>query len=292
MKLTTEQRHRLDRFVWHLSIVLIVAGLMLCLWGCGSSAEPARGSASEHAASVNARAETTALASDQAHVEAAAKDGKARALEDAAKRDPTPARIEAAVAARVEAASATAVANALAKVAGYSAAASRAASIDARKEREADAASADLRQWVWFCRIIGLVGVVAGGVLGGLLCWIFKSALPGAPVGAGIAGLGLLVVAFGQTVTWLPLVLGGAFVLGLGLWALKHVRGQAVSVALSRTVDALNGEASVTVAEAKDKLGKAVSRAGLQDFFDRVRVGWESKDEEPTPTVVITGAGH
>jgi hypothetical protein len=260
-------------------ILLTITLITLSLNGCGSTvAEPLRGSAVELASDKNARAIATTHASDAAAIDAEAKDATAKALEDAAKADPTPVRIEKAVAARVDAASARAVANALAKLSARADADAKDASEAARKERADDAATSDLRHWVFLCRCIGLAGVAIGALLGGLLVWFTKQPTPGAPIGGIIAGIGMLVVAFGSTVTWLPLALTAAIIAGLTLWAILSHRTLKVSDALSHAVDALRGEAKTSASDALTALGKAVNKSGLRKRIDRARTTWKRDD--------------
>lgn len=254
----------------HLTLFLVFLALLLA--GCNEAAIP-RGSAQDQAASLTARSTTSTAAADAAVVDAAKASATAAELEHQAVADPTPAKIAAAADARVAAASAQAVSDALAKVAAKAQTDATAAAILARQERAADAKDEDQRNWMATCRWIGLLGLLAGGVLGCLLGY-FSGPSVGIPVGGSIALLGLLVVAYGQTITWLPVALGAAVLVGLGAWAVTHYRHLQVTTALSKTVDALQGTSATTVKDAKGELATAVAKSGLTGFFDRVRATW------------------
>lgn len=270
-------------------ILLPIAMITLCLNSCGSTvADPAPGTAIELSADRNARAKATSNASDAAEIDAAGKAGKANALEKAAKDDPTPARIEAAVAARIDAESAQAVADAMAKVSAKADADAKKASEAAAKERvEMDKANDD-RQWVKLCRWIGLAGVAAGALLGGVL-GVFTTPRLGVPVGIIIAGTGLLVVAFGATVTWLPLALAGVVIAGAVVWALAHQRSLTVGVALSKALDAVRGEAVGTADQALESLDTAMSKSGLRNKFKKARLRWRRDKQETQIMPVVVG---
>jgi hypothetical protein len=220
-----------------------VVALFACLFMLSGCAEPtpARGSAIEHAADANARASTNAKAADKARVEAAEAKGRADQLTAEAKAANTEAAIAKATDARVEAASKLAVADALDRTAKDAAEEARKAEEGARLEREADARAEDDRAWTRLCRLIGLIGVAAGVLIGGLLCYLTKGITPGAPIGGTIALTGILVVAFGATVSWLPIVLGVTVVGGLIAWAIVHRKdlhaGAAAWNALPDTAD-------------------------------------------------------
>jgi hypothetical protein len=250
----------------------LLLALALLLIGCGETPVP-RGSAQDLAVGAAARADSNALAADQAAVEAARAGAAADALEAAAKALPTDERIRAAVAARVEAASSKAVADALQRQADKAADDAQDLTEAARRERNADLQAAEDRRWVFLCRCVGLAGVGAGALLGGLLTWLSGPKL-GLPLGSLIVGTGLLVTAYGATITWLPIALAAVVVVAVIVWAIAHSRSLRVGAELSKTVDALEGNASVTVAEAKESLAKAVGSSGLGKRFTRLRRGW------------------
>lgn len=255
--------------------VLCLFVLLLCCCVDEHVSAP-RGSAQDLAAMAGARADANARAADMAAVDAATKAEAAARLEREAEAIPTAARIAAAADARVAAASAKAVAEALHRVAEESEAKAVRAAELGRKEREADRAADDLRALVARCRFYGLLGVIAGAVLGGVLGY-FGGARLGILVGGGTASLGLLVVAYGATVTWLPLVLTGAIVVGIALWILTHQRTLRVGTELSRTLDVVEAKANDDlIAHAKDELGKAVARSGLGSYFARLRGRWRA----------------
>ncbi len=273
--------------------------LILLLVGCGESSPP-RGSAQDQAADAQARAETTRQAADIATVDAA----KAKADADAARRrsqeadsaavaTPTADLIENAAKARIEAtraeeraAAAQAVAQALDEVAVKADRAATAKATDARTERDAESTAAETRHWVWICRMVGLIGLLFGGLIGGLLCWVNKSASPGLPLGAGLVTLGLLVVAFGQTITWLPMVLAAAVVAALVLWAWRHAGSNRLVVNLSHVVDAVEGKAKATIDQAKATLPTALKRAGMTARIKRLRGAWKRAESDAHVTAV------
>lgn len=259
--------------------ILIVAVLFLV--GCGDHPAP-RGSAQDLAAGAAARAQSNARAADAAGVEAARLRANADALSAAAKAQPTEERIAAAVAAQVEAASAEAVRDALRKQATEANDQAIAAAKRGSDERAADQAAADTRQWVFICRCIGLGAVAAGALLGGILVW-FSGPTLGVPVGGLITGTGLLVVGFGQTVTWLPLVAGAAVAAGVVLWVIVHGRTLAVTASLSQTVDALEGKAKTSVADAKSALAAAVAKSGMAKRIERLRGTWRAPEVPASP---------
>ena len=222
-------------------IRFLLLALTICLVGCGSSTPAPSGSAIEHAAAVNARAATTATAADAAQVDAAAKAGKATALETAAKADPTPARIQAAVDARVEAASAAAVAKALAEVAAKANADAKGAEDAARQERIALAKADDLRHLQWICWIIGLAATIGGAILGGALFYATKQ-LSSLLWGGAIMALGQAVTFYGATVTWLPWLVVAAFVIVVVTWSIKHRKDTVKSDLLSLQVTHLQSK--------------------------------------------------
>lgn len=254
-------------------LILLLACLLLT--SCGDNPPP-RGSAQDQAAGAAGRADSTTAAADAAGVAAASAQARADQLERLAVATPTEERIRLAAAARVDADVAVAVARELKRQAEEATAAAERAAGLARQEREAEQRAADDRRWRNLCRWLGLVGVVAGAALGGLLTW-FASARVGVPVGATIAGLGLLVAAYGQTVAWLPVALLAAVLAGLAAWGLYHLRALRLNLALSRTVDALEGTAATSVMAAKEALGEAVARSGLASQIARKRAQWKAK---------------
>lgn len=270
-----------------------IAPLVLCallLAGCGDSPAP-RGSAQDLAIGAAARADSNARAADAAAVDAAKKKAAASALAAAAKAQPTQARIDAAVEAQVDAVAAQAVYDALEHQANEAEAAASKLTEAARIERNADLAAADTRRWLFLCRCIGLAGVGLGALLGGLMVWLVGPKL-GVPVGGLIAGTGLLVVAFGSTITWLPIVLAVAVVVGVAAWAIAHRRSLAVGTALSQTLDAVEGRAKVTVADAKADLADAVAKSGIAQRIERLRDSWrqpEAAAAKPAQPITIQG---
>lgn len=264
-----------------------IAVACYALAGC-CSPRPVAGTAVNRASSSEARAENTAQGAQDATLDAAKADADAAAArkraeyaEAEAKANPSPAAIEDATAARVAVARAEerAVAAKMVAEAHRRLAAEASADADA-KIKAADAeravqakAEADAR-WLWLCRIIGLVGVAGGGLFGGLLWWLATPRIA-LPVAGILAGTGLVVAGFGATITWLPLLFGGAVAVAVAAWAIAHQRTLRVGMELSRTVDALEGKALGTLTEAKEELGKALDRSGLRRRFDTVRGTWK-----------------
>lgn len=257
-----------------LATLLAILAVLLC--SCGST-KPAIGSAVEFSAGANARAESTTLAADAAAIDAAAKAARSSELERLAREQPTQLRIDAAVAARLDAATSRAVADALASTAAAAKKAAEDAQEKAAAERITTAKAEATASWLYLCRLIGLVGVAAGALLGGLLVWFTKGLMPGAPVGGIIAGTGLLVVAFGQTVTWLPVALAAVVVGGLILWAILHARAIKVGTALSHALDTVRGETMETVDDALAAVGATVKRSGMAGRLKKARTAWKTK---------------
>lgn len=264
-----------------LGIALVLAALaaLLALAGCGD-VPPPRGSAQGQAAEATARADSTVRAADAAEIDAAGLDAKAKHLEQQAVQDPTPARIQAAADARVEAASALAVAAALRRQADAAAVAAATAAERARLERESDARAAEDRAWVKLTRLVGLVGVGVGALVGGAIALLVNPRL-GILTGLLVAGTGALCSAYGEAYRWLPLALGGGLVLSLVAWALAHYRVGRVGVALSRALDAAEAEPHPDLADEQDQakaaLAKAITAAGLKGRFERLRGGTPGK---------------
>jgi hypothetical protein len=267
-----------NRWWLALPVGILVVFLILALTSCGSTkAEP--GSAVDFAAGANARSESLTTAADSASVQAAAKAALAAEYERLAKEKPTQLRIDAAVAARLDAATSRAVADALA----VSAESARKAALDAQdkaaKERVVTAKAEADAGWLYLCRLIGLAGVASGAILGGLLCWFCKGLLPGVPVGGIIAGTGLLVVAFGQTVTWLPVALGAVLLVGLVVWAVLHARVIGAATALSHAVDAARGETLFGIDDALAHVKSKIKGSGIGRRIAAARTTWKINKE-------------
>lgn len=270
------------RRTWIAAVLVALLAILaaVSMAGCGD-VPPARGSAQDQAASAAGRADASATAADAAAVDAARAQGRADELERQAVAKPTPELIKAAADARVDAAAKAAVATALRQVAdGASQAAAKSAE-EARREREAEAQAQDDRSWLRLCRWIGLAGVVLGGLLGGALGY-FAGRTVGILAGGLIAGTGMLVVAFGATITWLPLVLGGAVLAGGITWAIVHRKermdkdGTTVALlAASHVIDAVEGTARATAGEAKAALAEAAKAARLTDKIKDARSTWK-----------------
>ena len=273
-------------------VLLTLVALVAC-----SQSEPvvARGTAQSRAATEEARTEVLTQAADQASVDAAGKRATADALaqqeqqqrrlaEQAEQRGDLGAAKAAwqqaaelrksASTADLEAAQAQAIAQVTRTLARDAAVATAQARTQAQAERESEAAAAELRHWIQLCRWIGLAGVVGGVLIGGVLAYVVGPHV-GVPIGGLLAATGLLAVAFGQTVTWLPLAVGLAGVVACGVWVRAHHATLQVGAALSHTVDALEGKTVATVSEAKDALHVAVEQAGLRHRFDRLRDRWQ-----------------
>jgi membrane protein implicated in regulation of membrane protease activity len=252
--------------------VALLAALLLVAAGCGED-PPKRGSAQDQAANASGRAAANAEAADSAHVAAASARAAADQLEKEALAHPSAEAIHKAADARVDAAAKEAVDRALQDTSRKATEEAERAAKLAATERAKDDEAADFRRWVYQCRLFGLAGVAAGVLLGGLLAWLVSPKL-GAPLGAIIVTVGLMVIAFGQTVTWLPLVLALAIIAGLVVWALAHSRTLAVTTQLSKTVDTLEGNTAEAVGDVKDKLGAAVKRSWVGARLARAREGW------------------
>ncbi len=250
---------------------ILILLLSLLLVGCGGPTPIPSGSAIEHAAAVNARAATTATAADAAKLDAAAKKGRANALEDAAKKEATADRIKAAVDARVEAESAEAVAEALTEIAIKASAEVKAAEEAAKKERIELQKADDDRAWLRFCRMVGLIATVGGVVAGAVLGYLI-SPVKGISLGILLAGLGQAVVFYGATITWLPLACGSATVLVLAIWALEHRREKqgkdhldSAAVEMARQWKATASRLSDEVRGDIDAVSKSSQPAAIRD---------------------------
>ena len=269
-------------------IVLLLIAWMLV--GCGQTA-PSAGTMQTLSASAQGRAESKAVASDQAGVDAAKAAAVADELERQAVATPTAAKIAAAADARVSAAVAKRVSEVLAAQAIESAAAATKAAKLAQVERTEEAAAMAKQEHKDLCWWFGLAGVVIGPCLGCVLGY-FVAVRLGVYVGAGIVVLGQLVVAYGDTTAWLPLALAASIIVAVVLWIVAHRNDQTakqnlgqVAAALSETVDALQGDAISTVTAAKAALRSSLSNTGLQDHFDEIRDKW-LKPFAPTFPVV------
>jgi nucleoid-associated protein YgaU len=277
------------------AVALALVLALLLLSSCGA-AQPARGSAQDDAAAKQARAKTMTEAADDAAIKAAALQAQATLDAAAAQATRIPADIEKAAQSRAAALVAKAIADAVRAVADRAETAAEKAQDAGRLERAAEAKDADARAFAFWCRWIGLGGVLIGAVIGMALARLVDGKT-GAWIGGGIVSLGFLATAFGSTVTWLPVALIGSIVLGLGAWALFHGRQKQVGAKLSHLVDTIEGNTDATVAESKAALASAVKRSGLGAWFDRLRAGWyaETKQLDPVstdpsqaPTVAIT----
>jgi hypothetical protein len=266
-------------------ILLAVLGLALLLWlvSCADSTAP-RGSAQDQAAGAAARADTLTGSADRAAVDAATKQARAVELARQAEEQPTAARIAAAADARVEAAAAVAVAKALATQAATATAAAERAATLARIERDAELAAADARWMAGVCRLVGLVGVGAGVLVGGFLGWLVRPRT-GILAGILIVGTGLACAAYGAALAWLPWAVGATVLLGVVAWALAHWQVGRVGRALSKALDLVEADPRDGLADeqdaAKEALAKAIKAAGLDDVYDRLR--GENRDWKPAP---------
>ena len=245
----------------------------IALFGCGE-VPPQRGSAQENAAGASARAESTAKLADSAEIDAAAKDAAAKELERKAAKDPTPDRIRAADDARVEAASSRAVAEALRRQSSDADNAAKIAAVAARSEREAEARAASDLAWVSITRLVGMVGVGAGVMIGGILAWLVTPRI-GALAGLLVASTGIACTAYGASLRWMPLAVLASVVVALVAWAMAHWHAGRVGVALSHALDATESDPHPTMADeindAKKNLGKAVAASGLAKRFEKLR---------------------
>lgn len=239
---------------------------------------PRKGTAQGQAASAAGRAEATRTSADQAAQDAAAKEGRADALESQAQAQPTSDRIRQAAEARADAMTARRVADALDRLAKDASATADAKARLAAQERAAELADADRRWWVGITRAAGLAGVILGLLIGGAIAR-YASPREGAFWGILIAGAGILVAGFGASLAWLPVVAISIVALlaaaGLIAWWRRHGQTAGVAIAASRTIDAMEAEpmpdASETVAQAKRALGAAVDRSGMRRRLDSLR---------------------
>jgi hypothetical protein len=257
-------------------IILAVLALCLLAWlvSCADSTAPRDGSAQAQAAGAAARADTLTGSADRAAVDAATKQARADELARQAVERPTVERIAAAADARVEAAAAAAVAKALATQAGAATAAAEHAATLARQERDAETAAQDVRSWQRLCRLVGLIGVGAGVLIGGALGWLVRPRT-GVLAGLLIAGTGAICHAYGESQAWLPWSVLAAVVLGLATWALAHWHIGRVGHALSRALDMAEADPREGLAseqdDAKAALAQAIKAAGLKPVYDRLR---------------------
>lgn len=131
------------------------------------------------------------------------------------------------------------------------------------RRQVAAARAASDAEWRSRCRWIGLGGLIASLVLGAVIGWAASL-----PAGIGFASVGLVVsfacAGYGATVTWLPGAVLGLVVLGAAAWLVVHLRQGRVTLALSKTVDAFEGQAGITVEAAKRELKAAASRLGAR----------------------------
>lgn len=209
------------------AIVLIaLAACFLALSACADAPLP-RGSAQTQAVNATARLEISTAAADKAIVDAASLKAKADVLEQAAKVQPTDERIKAAVDARIAAASASAVAIALQHVADDAQSDAAKLAESARKERDAEAAAADLRSWQTFCRWVGGALVALGALAGGVLGWLIAP-MVGARAGVILAGTGIAIITLGATTRWLPLLGVAAVIIVAAEWAWHHRQHKAI----------------------------------------------------------------
>ena len=271
-------------------IVLLLIAWMLV--GCGQTA-PSAGTMQTLSASAQGRADSKAIASDQAGVDAAKAAAVADELERQAVATPTAAKIAAAADARVSAAVAKRVSEVLAAQAIESAAAATKAAKLAQVERTEEAAAMAKQEHKDLCWWFGLAGVVIGPVLGCVLGY-FVSVRMGVYLGAEIVVLGQLVVAYGDTSAWFPLALAASIIVALIIWVMAHRNektgkenlGQ-VATALSQTVDVLEGKATTSLTEAKDMLHDTINDTGLRDLFDGLRSEWLKPVPLRVPPVVV-----
>lgn len=266
-------------------ILLAVLGLLLLTWlvSCTDSTAP-RGSAQDQAAGAAARADILTISADQAAVDAATKQARADELARQATEHPTAESIATAADARVDAVAAAAVAKALATQAATATAAAERAAKLARDERDEDQAAQDVRSWQRLCRLVGLIGVGVGALVGGAIGWLVRPRT-GILAGLLIAGTGAICHSYGQAHAWLPWAVLATIVLGLVAWALAHWQVGRLGRALSKALDLVEADPRDGLAEeqdaAKEALGKAIKAAGLEDVFDRMR--GENRDWKATP---------
>lgn len=253
-----------------------IALVVLLINGCGQNPQP-RGSSQDQAAAAGARADATVHAADAAEVDAAQLQARADELERQAKAQPTEERIKSAADARVAAAAGAATATALRRVADAAAAAARSAAVLAQQERDTEHAAQDYRSWLRLCRVVGLSAVVAGALLGALIGYLTRDPRAAGFAGGALVVTGCLAVAFGPATAWLPWAVPIAGALSLTVWAIAHHHGNRVKVALSRTVDALEGQAVGSVEAAKKGLHDAIEDAGasMRKRLRSARAAWK-----------------
>jgi len=249
---------------------LLALGLSI-LGGCGDAPPPRPGTAASTAAGAQARVATAASAVDQADQAAALAAGRAAGATEAAKLDPTTARIAAAADARVEAASTAAVAATLhAQEAGLQAA-ENSAQVEAEAERHRDAEAQAYGAWVRLCRLVGLAGIAGGCLVGAAVAWLAKDPRLGAGIAAVLSFVGALVIGLGPASAWLPWLVPAVGVAALGAWARIHRRAVSAALAGSRAVDAVEREVGHKATAAKVALGAALTAAGLEPTVTRLR---------------------
>lgn len=252
---------------------LLLLATLVFLASCGD-VPPVRGTAAEASAAAAGRSEIALRESDGSAIAAAKSKAKAAELARLATEEPTAARIAAAADARVEAAAWAAVAEATHKIAEEAKADAAKHVEAARAERLAEAKADEDRHWLAICRWVGLGGVVAGALIGGVLAY-FVTAKVGILTGSLIAGTGFLATAFGATVTWLPIAVLVVVVAGLAIWAWSHRGALAVVRAASLTIDAEAGQTlQTTASEAKTLLGKTIDASGLRGRLSKIRAKW------------------
>lgn len=255
-----------------LALAIAVAFVVLLIAGCGSTPPP-RGSAQDDAIDKQARAKTQREAADADALKAAVLNAQALLDEAAAQATRIPADIAKAAQSRADAIVAEAIADAEEKTATKAGAAARAAQEAGRDERVAEAKVADDLAFRAICRWIALASVVASLVLGAILARLV-SGTAGVVAGGALAAFGLAILTFGAAAPWLPWAFPVLLLAVVAYWAWTHGRHLAVTVALSHTLDTVEGATESTLADAKANLGKAVERSGLSRWIDRRRADW------------------
>ncbi len=263
-----------------LALVIAACFLALCMSGCGAAPVP-RGSAQDDSIEKQARAKTQRESADADALTAAGLAAQAMLDESAAQATRIPADIERAAQSRAAAIVAKAIADAEEKTATKAESAAEKAKGAASLERAVEAKVADDLAFRSVCRWIALASVVAALVLGGILARLI-SCTAGVVAGGALAGLGFAILTFGAAAPWLPWAFPVLLLAVIGFWAWTHGRHQKVTVALSHTLDTVEGATASTIADAKAALGKAVARSGLAGWIDRLRAGWSTS----TATIV------
>lgn len=261
-----------------LLLALVLVALVLWLSGCADQPSERPGTAAAAAADLQARAGEAAHLSDQAERDKAELAGKSAAADAAAKLDPTPAKIQAAVDARLALVAGEARAAALRDAEARMRSEGDAAAKAAAKEREADQAAQDYRSWVRLCRLVGGSAVVLGFVIGALISYATKNPRAGIGCGALVSGCGAVVIALGPATAWMPWIVGAALAVALLWWGLAHRAAEIASAArlkvaeaASRALDAVENGAMQAADEAKAGLGAAVKAARLGDHLEALR---------------------